>query len=46
VLPSPLTFPTPVNVNGPSFARAEIEVPGEKRKGNEEQVGEPKRVKT
>jgi len=48
MLPSPLTFQTPVNVNGPSFLRDGEGLGGEKRKLEPpgQQQGEIKRVKT
>jgi len=45
MLPSPLTFPTPIGVTGPGFGRGETENAGEKRKGSEERLGEAKKVK-
>lgn len=46
VLPSPLTFPTPLMQTGPGFGRGEAAESGEKRKGSEERLGEAKKVKT
>jgi len=46
LLPSPLTFPTPINPTGPSFGRGDLENIGEKRKGSEERLGDAKKVKT
>ena len=46
MLPSPLTFPTPVMQTGPGFGRGEQENSGEKRKGSEERLADAKKVKT
>jgi MADS-box transcription factor len=46
MLPSPLTFPTPVMATGPGFGRGEAESLGEKRKGSEERLADAKKVKT
>ncbi len=47
MLPSPLTFPTPINPTGPGlFGRGEAENAGEKRKGSEERLADAKKVKT
>ena len=46
MLPSPLTFPTPVMATGPGFGRGDIENAGDKRKGSEERLAESKKLKT
>ena len=43
MLPSPLTFPTPVMATGPGFGRGDN---AEKRKGSEERLEDAKKVKT
>jgi hypothetical protein len=46
MLPSPLTFPTPIMPTGPGFGRGEAENLGEKRKGSEERLADAKKAKT
>ena len=46
MLPSPLTFPTPIMATGPGFGRGEAENSGEKRKGSEERLADTKKLKT
>ncbi|KAL9113420.1 MAG: hypothetical protein Q9227_002461 [Pyrenula ochraceoflavens] len=46
VLPSPLTFPTPVMQTGSGFGRHDAAETGDKRKGSEERLGDVKKIKT
>ena len=49
ILPSPLTFPTPVGaMSSPSFERsgAHLESLGDKRRSSEDRLGDAKKMKT